>query len=98
MKTIVMEKPDRISLPDEMHPSYLDVGEYGIITKSVYLDLVGTLVISVWRESGVMIVSLKKGNIWSFPGKVGINDNCYEGLEFKVKRVVIDQIVCHYAT
>ena len=50
MKTIVMEKPDRISLPDEMHPSYLDVGEYGIITKSVYLDLVGTLVISVWRE------------------------------------------------
>ena len=65
-----MEKPDRISLPDEMHPSYLDVGEYGIITKSVYLDLVGTLVISVWRESGVMIVSLKKAIHGLFLGKL----------------------------
>jgi len=90
MKTVVGKNLGVISLSDEMHPSGLGVGEYGIITKSVYTDLVGTLVISAWCANGVMLVSLKNALTWSFPRKLDDGD-----LFFKVKKVVIDEVVCH---
>ncbi|MBM2817620.1 MAG: hypothetical protein HW401_210 [Parcubacteria group bacterium] len=92
MKTVVGKDPGIISLSDEMHPSCLGAGEYGIITKSVYTDLVGTLVISAWYENGVMLVSLKNAWTWSFPRKLDGDDN---DSFFKVKKVVIDEVVCH---
>ena len=39
--TIVQKHLDKITLPRQMHPSCLKVGEYGVITKSLYDKLVG---------------------------------------------------------
>ena len=88
--TIVQKHLDKITLPRQMHPSCLKVGEYGVITKSLYDKLVGTLVISIWRKKGVEIVSLEAGSIWYFDSKINHSSN------FRVRKVVVDKINCRY--
>lgn len=88
--TIVQKHLDKITLPRQMHPSCLKVGEYGVITKSLYDKLVGTLVISIWRKKGVEIVSLEAGSSWYFDSKINHSSN------FRVRKVVVDKINCRY--